>query len=331
MKFLGCNLFLVVVFTTIVSCSQEKMNGVNLVAPPQKITTRDLVKVKEIDANWVAVIPYGFTKGYGTKVYFDENHQWWGEKTEGVLETIKLAKQNGLKVMLKPHIWFGRNISATDFKLEKEQDWLDWEKSYTTYILTFAKIAKKEDVDLFCFSTELKQVVLRRPLFYKELIKKIKEIYKGKLTYAANWDNYEHVTFWKDLDYIGVDAYFPLSDKKEPTVLELNYTWVPLKNKMKALSKKVDRPILFTEYGFESCNYNTKETWGSHQKYAENQQAQVNAYQSFYETFYEEQWFAGGFLWKWHLTERTKRNVSTSFTPQEKKAIELIKKRFRKN
>jgi hypothetical protein len=40
----------------------------------------------------------------------------------------------------------------------------------------------------------------------------IRKIYTGKLTYAANWDDFDKVPFWKELDYIGIDAYFPLSD-----------------------------------------------------------------------------------------------------------------------
>lgn len=313
------------------SCSQKKINGVNLVAPPQKIELNDFLKIKKINANWISIIPYGLSKGYSPDVYFNSPKQWWGERTTGIIETIKLAKKQNLKIMLKPHLWFGWGKGATEFTLQKEEDWLRWEKSYTKYIVTFAKIAEEKDVDLFCFSTELKQVVLQRPSFFKKLIKTVKQVYKGKLTYAANWDNYENVTFWEDVNYIGIDAYFPLSDEKEPVVEVLNRNWKPIKQKLKEVSEKVNKPVLFTEYGFESCDYNTKKTWGSDNKYDENQQTQLNGYQSLYDTFYDENWFAGGFLWKWHLTNRTMRNTSKSFTPQGKKAMSLIEKQFREN
>jgi hypothetical protein len=47
----------------------------------------------------------------------------------------------------------------------------------------------------------------------------------GKLTYAANWDDFDKVPFWNELDYIGIDAYFPLSNATTPSVLELNDAW----------------------------------------------------------------------------------------------------------
>ena len=33
--------------------------------------------------------------------------------------------------------------------------------------------------------------------------------------------NLNVVTFWDELDFIGIDAYFPLSDKKSPTIEDL--------------------------------------------------------------------------------------------------------------
>lgn len=330
MKFFINSFFILSMLAVNFSCSQEKINGVNTTAPPQKPTSAEFINIKKLNANWLSVIPYGYSKDYTPNINFNTDKQWWGEKIIGVKGTIKLAKEQGLKVMLKPHLWFGWNKSATEFNLNTEKDWLNWEKSYTTYIIAFAKIAQQQQVDLFCFSTELKQVVLKRPLFFKRLIQNIKTVYKGKLTYAANWDNYQNVTFWTDIDYIGVDAYFPLSEDKTPSVIELNEKWQPIKQNLKKLSIQLDKPVLFTEYGFESCDFNTKETWGSHNKYPANEQAQINAYQSFYTSFYNEKWFAGGFIWKWHLTQRTMRNTATSFTPQGKKVEFLIQKTFDK-
>ena len=47
-------------------------------------------------------------------------------------------------------------------------------------------------------------------------------MYSGKLTFGANWYlEYEDVTFWDDLDYIGIQAYFPLTKKENQGVDEL--------------------------------------------------------------------------------------------------------------
>ncbi|NIJ43922.1 hypothetical protein FHR24_000361 [Wenyingzhuangia heitensis] len=323
------HLFLILALFTLVSCSQQKINGVSLVSPPKPVDELAMSGVKKINANWVAIIPFAFCNNSSPNVYYNQNRQWWGEKSEGVLGLIHLAKQQGLKVFLKPHVWY-RKSWIGDFTLEKEQDWKTWEKEYTAYIVSFAKMAQEQQVDLFCVGTELKQVTLQRPFFFKKLINKVRQVYKGNITYAANWDNVEAINFWRDLDYIGVDAYYSLSDKKQPTIDELLAAWQPIKQELHQLSKTNNKPILFTEYGFESSDYNTKETWGSNGKYAINQQAQANAYQSLYNSFYNENWFAGGFLWKWHLTERTMRNKDKAFTPQGKKVAKIIRKQFKK-
>lgn len=330
MNFLKKHIFTLLVLITFVSCSQQKMNGVSLVSPPKFSEAYSLNGVKQINANWVAIIPFAFCKNNSPNVYYNHNHQWWGEKKEGVEGLVNLARKEELKVFLKPHVW-SRGGWIGDFSLETVDDWVIWEKDYTEYILAYAKVAADQKIEMFCVGTELKQVVLKRPLFFKKLISQVREVYKGKLTYAANWDNVETVNFWKDLDYIGVDAYYSLSEQKQPSVKELNKAWTPIIQNLETLSKVNKRPVLFTEYGFESSDYNTKETWGSKGKYAINEQAQVNAYQSLYESFYKESWFAGGFLWKWHLTERTMRNKLKTFTPQDKEVEKVIKKQFKKH
>jgi len=226
--------------------------------------------------------------------------------------------------MLKPHVWYGTSWIG-DFYLSTEEDWLIWEENYTNYILNYAKIAETYKLDLLCIGTEMRQVILRRPLFFKNLILKIRKVYNGKLTYAANWDDYKLADFWDDLDYIGINAYFPLTNNKEPIVSELNDSWKPIKSELIQFHEKTNKQILFTEFGYESCDFNSKEPWGAQGNYKSNYLAQYNAYKSFFETFSHQKAFVGGFLWKWHLTRQTIVNKTKAFTPQGKKALNLYK------
>jgi hypothetical protein len=47
------------------------------------------------------------------------------------------------------------------------------------------------------------------------------------LTYAANWDKYDQVSFWDELDFIGIQAYFPLTDQTNPSAEEIKKGWNP--------------------------------------------------------------------------------------------------------
>ena len=51
--------------------------------------------------------------------------------------------------------------------------------------------------------------------YWIELIQKVRAVYQGQLTYAANYDNYQEVDFWEHLDFIGINAYFPLREPSD--------------------------------------------------------------------------------------------------------------------
>ena len=214
--------------------------------------------------------------------------------------------------------------------MNSEEDWKLLEDSYRLFILSFARLAMETQVDLFCLGTELDQFIVHRPEFWTQLILEVKNIYKGKLTYAANWDEYKRVPFWIQLDYIGVDGYFPVSESKTPPINEIKAGWSQWKNEMKTLSDSVNKKILFTEFGYRSVDFNGKKPWDSKRlKGAVNLDAQANALQAIHNQFWKEEWFAGGFVWKWFLShDKVGGEKNNRFTPQNKPAEELIRKLY---
>ncbi|MCG8321377.1 MAG: hypothetical protein MI921_17875 [Cytophagales bacterium] len=307
------------------------IKGVNLEAPPSPFDSMALKNIKDIQANWISIIPYAFTSTESPRFYFDGKRQWWGEKSEGVVASVEMAQQLGLSVMIKPHLWVKGQGWAGDFVPDDEEKWLIWEESYQKYMLNYAKIAAKYQVPLLCIGTECRKSAISRSFFWKNLIARVREIYPGQLTYAANWDNYRHITFWDQLDFIGIDAYFPLGNQKTPSVSQLNEYWKQPYEEIRQLSKKVDKPVIFTEYGYKSIDYATIGHWKVNpDTLSVNMDGQLNAYESIYQTFWYEPWFKGGFLWKWHIYESGKRrNVNSGFTPQNKPVIQVIQKWFR--
>lgn len=305
-----------------------KINGVSLVSPPNVISQADVASVDSVGANWVSIIPYAFSHGHTPQVYFDHERQWWGERTEGTRKLIEFAQHAGLKIMLKPHVWVQGDGWTGDFVLETESNWTAWEKAYSQYILTYAKMAEKYHVEMLCIGTEFRQVVKRRHEFWSGLIAVVRKTYNGKLTYAANWDNYTQVNFWDDLDYIGIDSYYPLSEDKTPTTSELIIAWKPIKDSLQKLSETYNKPILFTEYGYKSCDYATAGHWITDKKEeVYNTTVQENAYQALYEVFWKQNWVAGGFLWKWFPYDaRSLNGENTAFTPQRKPVKKIIKR-----
>ncbi len=305
-----------------------KINGISFVGSPEAIDSTHTVPVVDINANWVCVMPFGFVRSTSQpNIVYNVPRQWWGERKDGAQETITLFQRKGLKVMLKPQLWIWHGEFTGHLVMNSEEDWKKLEKDYTTFIMDYATLAQETEVDLFCIGTELHNFVKARPSFWKQLISEIRSCYQGKITYAENWDSYGKVPFWEYLDYIGVNAYFPLSESDTPKIEELQSAWEPIEQGLRAMAVQWDRPILFTEYGYRSMDYTAKEPWNSErQGRTVNLKAQENALATIYDRFWEEEWFAGGFLWKWfHNHDSAGGTDNTRFTPQNKPAEDLIR------
>lgn len=330
------NFFAAVFGFVMLGCaSQEpKMNGVSFVASPNEIDIQAVQPVVDVSANWATVMPFGYLRSLSTpEVVFNIEWQWWGERRDGAKKTIELLKEKGIKVMLKPQIWIRHGEFTGHIKMESEEDWKQLEKTYTSFIMTYAELAEESKTEILCIGTELHTFAQHRPEYWKELIKSIRNVYKGELTYAENWDQFDKVPFLDQLDYIGVDAYFPVSKSKTPTVQELREGWQPHKMKIMKLYEKYKKPVVFAEYGYRSTYYTGKEPWNTSVYRGDvDMQAQMNALTALYEEFWSEPWFAGGFIWKWfHNHDQVGGANNNMFTIQNKPSEQLIKEFYSKH
>lgn len=318
---------------TIKKSAISKINGVSFVASRDSILQENIGPLMKINADYAAIMPFGFIKNLEhPEISYNHERQWFGETQEGAKQYIKMLHKNGIKVMIKPQIWVWRGEFTGLLKMASEEDWLELENSYSNFIIEFAKVAEAEKVEIFCIGTELEKFIEHRPEYWCTLIPEVKKVYKGKLTYAANWDEYKRVPFWDALDYIGVDAYFPISESKTPTIEEARNGWQRWKKELKKVSEKENKKILFTEYGYRNVDFAGKEPWVSDRRLTStNFEAQANTLQGLYEEVWTEQWFAGGFLWKWFIHHKgVGGETDNQFTPQNKPAEAVVKEHYQK-
>jgi hypothetical protein len=312
-----------------ISPVQDTMCGVSLVGPPDPFPSNPMPAIQQVHADWVAVIPFAYSRPGEPKVHYAKHQwQWWGERPEGCEKSIELAKTSGLKVMVKPQVYVpGSWPGGIDF--ESEAEWAAWEEEYRAYILPLVDLAAAHQVELFCIGTEFKRSTQVREAFWRALIKEIRHRFEGQLVYAANWDEFEAVPFWDALDYIGVDAYFPLLDAPTPSPQELEKAWRPIKKRLAALYRSWGRPVLFTEYGYLSVDGCASRTWELEQKVRQlpvNEQAQANAISALYSSFWQEPYWAGGFLWKWFPHMKGHEGYpEKDYTPQDKLAEDVLR------
>lgn len=306
------------------------IKGMSLVAPRHPWVNDPLVEMTPVNINWVALLPYRSFEIDRPRINFEPN-TWWGETVAGISESVRLARAQNIKVMIKPQLW-SRDLWVGAIDYATQAEWDSFHLDYTRFICEWAQVADSLNADLFCIGTEVKNSAIHHPTYWQGLIDSIRQIYSGPLTYAPNWDEYNLITFWDKLDYIGIDAYFPLLEDKTPTVCALKEAWKPVVQQIERVQQQYNKPVLFTEWGYLTLDGCTWETWVLEKDRGSvniNQQAQANACQALLETFGEKPWWAGGFQWKWYpdllLSTRT---YADDYSPQNKLASQVLQELY---
>ncbi len=321
--------------------SEEKQRGVGWVAG-NEITLNHMIPLAENKIEWIEQTPFGWQRRYDSPkiALITSGRVLWGETDEGLRITTEYAKKFGIKTLLKPHIWLrekpgGKWRANIDF--ETEEGWTEWFDNYRTFIIHYATFAQTHDIEILCIGTELHNPAVERAADWRKLIAEIREVYQGKLTYAANWyQEYEEITFWDKLDFIGIQGYFPLTDKSHPSVEDLKRGWKPHLKKIERLSKRYGKPVLFTEQGYKSTHDAAIRPWEWPQEADKKKidlQTQANCYEAFFQTFWDKPWCAGVYWWKWYPTSKVITNRSAAnalYTPQGKPSQDVIKKWYGK-
>ena len=302
--------------------------------------TSSLGFVEEMSIDWVTLVPWGYMDGcFDATVRHNRRNRSMAQADSAWVRNVQRFTSKGYKVFLKPHIWISRPEKGkwrSDIYPKSDEDWLSWKESYREFILRYARVAERSGADMYCVGTELTRLSKEKPEYWREIISEIKEVYSGKLTYAANWyKEYENVTFWDQLDYIGIQAYFPLVKKEVPTVAEIKKGWDKHIPKIKGKSEEYQKQILFTEMGYKSTTDSGIKPW-EWMDYEENKriyspETQANCYQAFFDIFWDENWFSGVHIWQLRGNHRYyTSNENLDFTPQGKPAAEVIGEGFRK-
>jgi len=247
---------------------------------------------------------------------------------------IKSLHKSGFKVMLKPHIWIGgHNLDSSNWRnkidFEDSEKRKEWFSSYGKFIISEAELAQKTGVEIFVIGTELVGMC-KYTKEWKGLIGEIRERYSGKLTYAAEGMNAGNIGFWDALDYIGIDAYFSLSEKNNPTLKELVSGWKKIEPEIRELSEKHDKKVIFTEIGYKSVEGATIKPWEWNKNGKASQEEQALAFEATSLVFSNKPYLAGVFVWKYFtdMDSYERGNNLKGFTPYGKKAEGVLSKWF---
>lgn len=223
-----------------------------------------------------------------------------GPNDERLRSIIRLAKQRGLRVMIMPVVLLDKPTEDEWRGVIKPSNWDSWWEDYYTFITHYARLSQETGVDTFAVGSELlstEDQVAR----WTRLIAQVRGVYKGRLTYSSNWDNYRKVAWWDKLDLIGMTTYYDLVGDKEPSLAVMLKSWARIRTEILAWrnAKYPSHQILFTEVGWPDIVTAAKYPWDYYRSKEESPELQAMCFRSFFEAWNDQDAMAGYLVWEW--------------------------------
>jgi glycosyl hydrolase family 113 len=282
-----------------------------------------LHQLKASGVQWIAAIPYGFMENHDSTKIHMSGHNIYGESDESMFQLKLDAQKLGLKIMMKPQIWLHEGWPGS-INMNSAEDWNEWFESYEQWIIHYALISELMHADLFCIGTELVEATTQHPERWRQIIAQVRQVYSGPIVYAANWGKeFEEITFWDSLDYMGLDNYYPVRTSVDQSPDGIRAAFLEQKSKLKGLASRWQKPLLFTEIGYMA---NATAGMGSREnEYAKYDEAmQAECYKLALETYWNEPWFAGMYWWKWFSNPDDTGVDADAHSPHGRKAGRIL-------
>jgi hypothetical protein len=283
---------------------------------------RYLRGIRATGARWITLTP----TWYQNRVTDSGMHTTEETASDAsVRRIVRRAHALGLKVMIKPHIDLPGDEDRAEIRPGDRDAWFT---AYRRFITHYADLAADTGTEQLAVGTELAGVS-GDTAAWKEVVAEVRDHYDGPLTYAANYDEYRRIRFWRDLDVIGVDAYWPLSVTPTRDTARLRRAWRPIRAELAAFARAQDRRVLFTEAGYVSQHGATTApySWTVSGRPAPDEQAA--AYRALLDSFTGRDWWAGVCWWMWDDWPGSGETpAELAYTPHGKPAEEVLREKW---
>jgi len=294
---------------------------------------RTLLEAKRLGSNWVSLTPFARVhdlKSSGISLSFEAPY---ADNRRAIVRSIRQAHALGLRVLIVPHLWVESGEWRGELDPGSDAAWDAWSHNYRAFLLTWAEVAREAHADMLAVGVELRSwLTTAHARSFQPILRDVRRVYPGLLTYAGNWDDIEQTVILGDLDVIGLNAFFPLADKDGASFEQLAAGGRGVRDRLAKLAEFWQKPILFNEFGYTTRKDPAIRPWEWPDKMNDvkpDQAAQAEAYRALLSAFVDEPWFAGFFAWRLYADpDDMSQEAEWGFSPRGKQAELALRDAF---
>ncbi len=235
-----------------------------------------------------------------------------------------------MRVTLKLHIDCKNGKWRGEIEPDREGVWF---RNYLSFLKHYAKLAERTGVEILNIGTELEGTTQNYESEWRRMIDTVRRYYSGSILYGANWDRYQtHVHFWDALDFIGISAFFPLTNLYDPTLEDLLNAWQNRwLSSLESFQRQIGKPIIFSEIGYRSVDGANMRPWEWQTPGPVDTAEQRDCYEAAFITFFSLPWTGGFYIWNWTTNPNQGGPNDDGYSVNSKPAAQVIRDWYGRN
>jgi hypothetical protein len=292
-----------------------------------------LDELVRLGANAISITPFGRIWSLRSTEILHDFEAPFADNRAAIGRLIAQAKARGLSVLLIPHLWVETGGWRGEMDPGSPEAWRAYQESYRDFVLTWARAGEELGADAFSIGVECKSWSGRFGDYWLSLIAETRATFTGKLTYSANWDEADNVLFWDALDYVGINAFYPLAANNGASYAQYAEGAERAVASAVALGELVAKPVLFVEIGYTTRPNAAVEPWlwpDDMQHVVVDEWEQARALSALLGAAVSRRELAGVFLWRYYANlDDASQEAAWGFSPHGKLAERTLAAVFR--
>ena len=294
---------------------------------------RSLQEAQEMGATWIALTPFGRVGDLAARGIDPTFEAPFARNRADVERAIAIAHARGLRVMLVPHLWVESGEWRGLMNPGSDAAWARWAESYEGFLAGWARVAEASHAEMLSAGVELRTwVTTARAPSFERILRDVRRVYHGLVTYSANWDDVDDTVILGSIDVIGVNAFYPLADAEGAPEAVLAAHGAAIRDRVHKLATTWAKPVLFTEIGYTTRPDPAVRPWEWPDAMAAvvvDERAQAAAYRALIGPELDEPDFAGFFVWRLYADpDDTSQEAPWGFSPRGKLAEIVLRDAF---